>query len=98
MQQDAQPVSRDSVVVRDPQLPASRVDQDVVILNIATGRYSGLDEVGRRIWEAIESPVRVGALCDRLASQYRGDPLVIEQDVIRFLGQLRDESLIRVEG
>lgn len=91
-------IDRNSVVVRMDGLPTSRVDSDAVILNVATGRYVGLDEIGRRIWDAIETPVRVGDLSARLAPAYRETPDVIERDIILFLIDLQRESLIRVEA
>jgi len=94
----AGPIGPDSVVVRDPALPATRVDDDLVILNIATGRYVGLDDIGRHIWERIETPVRVGNLCEALAREYRGDADAIAVDVLAFLREMADEALIRIDG
>lgn len=95
---EAPAIDRDSVVVREQHLPSSRIDEEIVILNVATGRYNGLDEIGRHIWESIDSPIRVSDLCDGLAARYRGDAEVMERDTIHFLNQLLHESLIRVES
>ena len=85
-------------MTRDAALPATRVDDDLVILNIATGRYVGLDDIGRRIWEMIEAPMRVGDICEALARHYRGSADTIAADATAFLAELADEGLIRVDG
>jgi len=98
MENRSGPIGPESVVVRDAALPATRVDDDLVILNIATGRYIGLDDIGRRIWDMIETPVRVGDICDMLSRHYRGTPEAIAADAMAFLGEMADEALIRVDG
>jgi len=98
MTQAAPSIDRDSIVVRADDLPTSRIDNDAVILNIATGRYIGLDEIGRRIWEAIEMPVRVDDLCAQMADDYGESRTVVEQDVTAFLNEMLEESLVRVQA
>ena len=98
MTSDSAVIDRNSMVVRVEGLPMSGIDDDMVILNVATGRYIGLDEIGRRIWDAIEAPVRVTELRDRLAPAYRETPEVIERDIILFLSDMQRERLVRVEA
>jgi len=98
LQKPYQPIGLDHVVTRDAALPATRVDDDLVILNIATGRYIGLDDIGRHIWDMIEAPMRVGDICEALAQQYRGDADAIAADAKTFLEELAGEGIIRVDG
>ncbi|WEK00391.1 MAG: PqqD family protein [Candidatus Sphingomonas phytovorans] len=96
MEQQYRPIGLDTVVVRDSSLPATGVDDDLVILNIATGRYIGLDHIGREIWERIATPTTVSGLCDTLARRYRAGADQIAEDVTAFLHELADQSLIRI--
>lgn len=91
-------INRDSVITRNSNLPVTRVDDDLVILNIATGRYVGLDDIGRTVWDRIEQPMRVGDLCDALARDFRGDADVIADDVLAFLSGMAAEALISADG
>jgi hypothetical protein len=92
----ASPLGPQSLVVRNAELPTTPVDGDLVILNLATNNYVGLDDIGSRIWTLIEAPVRVRDLTDALAAQFSGDAATIGDDVTGFLGELIDEGLVRV--
>jgi hypothetical protein len=98
MSRKSRPIGPGTIVVRDSALPATPVDDDIVILNIATGRYVGLDEIGRDIWERIAEPITVGDLCAALAPRYRADADRIAEDVSAFIQELADEALIRIEA
>jgi hypothetical protein len=86
----------DVVVVRVNDLRSTPVDTDLVIMNMPTKNYVGLDDIGRRIWSILETPSRVDALCSRLTREYAGDPAQITRDVLEFLNELYAENLITV--
>lgn len=77
-------------------LQTANVDDDIVILNMATNNYVALDDIGRRIWELIESPRRVDELCAQLCHEFSGDPAQIQSDVLSFLDEMVNEKLVRV--
>ena len=83
-------------IVRAAGSLATTVDQDMIILNMATNHYVALDEIGQRIWSLIENPVQISAVCAQLAAEYAGDPQQISTDVLAFLSELVDESLARL--
>ena len=59
-------------IVRAAGSLATTVDQDMIILNMATNHYVALDEIGQRIWSLIENPVQISAVCAQLAAEYAG--------------------------
>ncbi len=89
-------VQPDDLVVRTSDLMSAPVDQDLVILNTARDNYVALDEIGRGIWERLETPQRVSDLCRGLREEYEGDPDQIAADVLGFLVQLREAGLVRI--
>jgi hypothetical protein len=74
------------------------VDNEIVILNMKGNNYISLDQIGRRIWELIETPVVVDDLCSRLEQEFAGSREQIVADVIAFLEELEREGLVRVAG
>ena len=52
-----------SVVVRRDGLMTAPVDDEIVILNIESDNYVGLDSIGRAVWELIAEPREVIELC-----------------------------------
>lgn len=85
-----------SKIVRKEDLASTPVDGDLVILDLASNNYVGLDEIGRRIWTLIETPRSVADICESLAREYAGTTVEIERDVIAFLDALSEDGLVRV--
>ncbi len=83
-----------SLISRVGGLPVAPVDDELVILNAAGGNYIGLDDIGRRIWELLEKPMRVDQLLHQIIQDYTGDRETITLDLLDFLGELRAQNLI----
>jgi hypothetical protein len=85
-----------SVVVRKKDLPSTAVDADLVILNLQTNNYIGLDNIGRRIWELLDTPSPVAEVARKMCAQFSGPPEVIERDVLALLQEMAEEGMIDV--
>lgn len=72
------------------------LDGEVVMMSVEKGSYYGLDPVGARIWELLESPRRVSELIDELLATYEVDRKICEQETIAFLDSLVEEGLAEV--
>jgi len=83
-------------VVRTEGLMTAQVDQGLVILNLQENNYVFLDNIGKRIWELIESPISVDTLCHRLEAEYRGDREQIIADLQDFLSKLERDDLVNI--
>ena len=90
------PLQLVSVVVRKKDLPSTAVDADLVILNLATNNYIGLDNIGRRIWELLDKPSPVAEIARMMCAQFSGPPELIERDVLALLQEMAEEGLIDV--
>jgi len=86
----------ESIVVRTDGLMSGSLDDSLVILNPLRDNYVELDEIGRRVWELLESPMAVGQICERIAEEFAGDPGQIADDLLGFLKELMDERLVHV--
>ena len=52
---------------------AAKVGDELVMMSAEKGNYIGLSEVGARIWELIETPQEVDAVCAQLQNEYDVD-------------------------
>jgi hypothetical protein len=75
------------------QVSAS-LDDEVVILNLDSGVYYGLDEVAARIWDAIQEPHSVCEVQRLILDEYDVDPNVCMNDVTRVIRELDEHGLI----
>jgi hypothetical protein len=86
------------VVVRNAALMAAPIDNELVILGLISNNYIALDEIGRHIWDLLETERPVDDLCHRLEREYAAAPEQIASDVLPFLTELRDEGIVHVIG
>jgi PqqD family protein of HPr-rel-A system len=83
-------------VVRAPDVYATTIDGDVVVFNVEKGQYYGMQNVGVRIWELIEQPASIDAVCQVLMTEFSIDQPTCEAHVLKFLGELLEAQLIEV--
>lgn len=91
------PLTRNVLVVRLSGVLSVTVDDDVMLLNMATSKYYGLQKVSRFIWDNIDQPIRVDELCTRLQNEFSVDAETCERETLMFLEQLRTNQLIEVK-
>jgi Coenzyme PQQ synthesis protein D (PqqD) len=69
---------------------------EAVILNLKTGVYYGLDQVGARIWNLIQERKTLGQLMATLLAEYEVEPAQLEADVRALLDKLFESDLIEI--
>jgi hypothetical protein len=85
-----------SVVTIDPDVTFRELGGEIVILNLETGVYFGLDKVGARIWRLIEDHGALGTVLAMLRSEYDAAPAVLERDLLELVDQLCAKGLTHV--
>lgn len=90
-------LSAGAVVQRRGDLLANDLSvTETVMLDVEGSSYYGIKDVGRVIWDHLESPIRVDALCERLLSQFDIDPETCRAETTAFLETLDERGLIVV--
>jgi hypothetical protein len=89
-------IDMNTFIVRDNEMMFTSMDNEIVVLNMAQNNYVGLDEIGSRIWEMVQAPMRVGDLCHLLWQEYDASAEQIETGVLAFLAELKSEGMIRL--
>jgi hypothetical protein len=84
------------VAARD-QVTADLADE-VVMLDLESGMYYGLDAVGARIWNLIQEPKVVNAVRDILLQEYQVDPDRCERELLAFLREMAVHGLVEVQN
>ena len=68
---------------------------EAVVLNLATGAYFGLNEVGSRIWALLAQSQDREAILKTLLSEYDAPAEQVGGDLDRLLGELVEKGLVR---
>jgi hypothetical protein len=93
---DKRDISTTSIVVATKDQVSSDLGGETVLLSMQSAMYYGLDEVGTRIWELLQAPIRVSEVCDAIEREYDVDRERCETDVLDLLRELGAKGLIEV--
>jgi len=91
-------IDEQTYVKRNNEVFANEIDGEAVMMNIQTGKYYGLDEIGSRIWELMEQKIQVKAIIDQLKKEYDVSEQQCKTDVLNLLNELKTNQLIEVVG
>ena len=72
------------------------LDGETVLLDTESGHYFGLNSVGTRIWELASDARSVKEIVSLLLSEYTVSAEQLEIDVLGFVNNLAQRSLIEV--
>jgi hypothetical protein len=81
-------------LVPAPDVLVQEVDDESVLLNLASEQYFGLDEVGTRMWQALSSCDSVQAAHDQLLKEYAVEEERLRSDLLDLVDQLVEHGLL----
>lgn len=74
------------------------LDGELVILDLQSEGYLGLDAVGTRIWQLLGSCESIEAAYEQLLAEYDVEPEVLRADLTELLEDLCERGLVELEG
>jgi len=86
-------ITLDSSVIFSRDAVFRDLDGEAVILDLHSGTYFGLNEVGCRIWQLIEQHGRLRPVLETLCEEYEAAPDVLEQDLMALVSKLAASGL-----
>jgi len=87
-----------STVVASEHQTSSQVGDEQVILDLEGGVYYGLNDVGARIWELVQEPVRVEEIVAEIRKEYDVTEEQCAADVKELLAELEEYGLVRISA
>jgi len=88
------PISDDTLITRSTGLLAAAVHDETVMMDVESGCYYGLDDIGSVIWQRLEAPCQFGKLVDGLVADYDADRAVIAEDVRKLLSIMAEHRVV----
>ena len=89
-------IQEEQKVTISPEVLFQEVSGEMVLLDLSSESYFGLDAVGARSWGLLESGATVGEVVDTLMGEYEVERETLEADVGAWLERLFEAGLIRV--
>ncbi len=75
----------------------AKVGEELVMMSAEKGHYVGLGGVGTRVWELIETPQDLDAICDQLQREFEVAPDVCRAEVEQFLNELVKHGAVALD-
>ncbi|NJN31116.1 MAG: PqqD family protein [Synechococcales cyanobacterium RM1_1_8] len=82
--------------VAAPDQVFSELGNEAVIMNLVSGTYFGLNEVGSLIWQRLQQPATLDDLCEAVEAEYDVNREVCQPDIEALLKQFQDAQLIEL--
>ena len=77
---------------------ASEVENEIVLLNQATGKYFTLDDVGTRMWKLIVQHGQLAPVKQALLAEYDVEAQQLEQDLLTLTDKLVANALLQIDA
>jgi hypothetical protein len=74
-----------------------QLDDEAVLLDLQSGTYFGLNDVGARAWQLILEHGHLSKVVEVLQKEYAAAPEVVERDLLALAGQLVSQKLVHVK-
>ncbi len=88
--------SLDTCVVVPPRVMFRDLHGEAVLLELDSGQYFGLDEVGTRFWSALGEHGAIRPAIDALLAEFEVSRDRLEGDVLTFVARLASHRLIEL--
>ncbi|HSH52564.1 MAG TPA: PqqD family peptide modification chaperone, partial [Bacteroidales bacterium] len=63
-------LTKETIIQRNPDILASDIDGEKVMMSIQQGEYYGLGKTGSFIWDILEQPIAISDLADLITEKY----------------------------
>lgn len=83
-------------VRKDDGFLVSELGDDIVMMNMKTGNYLGLNSVSADIWKLMAQPITAGAIIDNLVNQYEIDRESCETQTLACLSKMLLHGMIQL--
>ena len=82
--------------IQNVEVIQSKIGDEVVMLDMKSGFYFGLNSVASSIWELMKVEISFDALIDELMTQYDVERTLCEVDTQELIDEFLDKNIIRV--
>ena len=89
-------VNLKTIISRNPEIIHSLMDKEVVMMSGDQGLFFGIDTIGARIWNMLETPAKVEDLIEKLVADYDVEHSVCQNDTLQFLNEMLVKKVILV--
>ena len=75
----------------------SRVEDEIVLLNLESEQYFALDDIGARVWELLSEYGSTDVVVEQITTEYDVEPDVFRVDLTKLLTDLQQAGLVTIQ-
>lgn len=83
-------------IQRTDDMIAAHLEKQTIVMHINSGNFYQLNRVATRIWDQLDVPLTVHALCEKLCEIFEVAPDQCRADVSAFLTEMHAKGIVRV--
>ncbi len=72
--------------------------EEAVMMSVGAGRYYGVNAVGARMWQLLETPKTIAQLCAQICEEFEVDAQTCEAAVLKFTHDLIDNGIVHASA
>jgi len=91
-------ISLDARISPSPDVVGRVVGGELVLLDLESATYFGLNEVGSRMWTLMGELGSLRQVCDTVSREYDVSRAQLERDLLALVRELHDKGLLQVSG
>ena len=88
------PINTQTEISRNQSLLVAQVGDEIVMMDVESGHYYGLDDIGSDIWRRLESPSSFADLIVGLSADYDAEPAIIAEDVRLLITKMAAQGVV----
>jgi hypothetical protein len=81
-----------------PDVVFRTLDGEAVLLNLQSGVYFGLNEMGTKIWNILAENCSLEEVHSRILQEYAVEPELAKTDLLKLTAQLLEKGLVTKSG
>jgi len=81
-------------ITQIPDLVATDMDGDTVMMSIERGEYFGIGGVGSRVWDLLAQPTTLAKITQAICAEYSVDEATCQADMQDFVAELIKNGLV----
>ena len=82
--------------IQNKEVIQSKIGDEVVMLDVESGYYFGLNSVASVIWDLMKEKINLNSMVESLMQEYDIDKETCEADTLELLEKMIEKKIIRI--
>jgi hypothetical protein len=89
-------INKNAIISKSTGLLEAPMDDSLALMSIESGKYYGLNSIGRAIWENIEEEKSFQDIVTSLINRFEIDEITCEEQCKEFIKELKQRNMIEI--